>query len=243
MELLSEVERSFIQTAYAIRPELYWRGFKRLFRHDNCRLLFHFAIDKVSDMRTTFPFLFLGAGKADYYEHSSITIKFRRTVAPEEVEQLIKLVPAALYTDPFDFKGSFTSAWNDSYIQHAIQEYHGRPEDKLPTGRHELLWCSDNAIVSFEKTIIRWLMKVNAKVPIELVLRAIEPGTDGIQFSPWHHWSVRSVIPIIESWIENFPKITEAEAAEFKTLFLGIAGYVKLPEVMVRRIAERFPAK
>lgn len=191
-------------------------------------------------MRASYPFLFLGAGKASFYEHYAMKVKFVRTPSVSEAELIMRIVPCALYIDPFDFKGSLTMAWNDSYVQQGIQQCYGRRADVRPQHLHELYWCSDNAILAFEKAIIRWLMRVHAFVPIELVYRPVDPVSDGIVFSDWHDWSVREVVSVVEKWSVDPSAIREANEQSFRDLLLGIANYAQLSEETARRIVERY---
>ncbi|HEY0654842.1 MAG TPA: hypothetical protein VGD65_17010 [Chryseosolibacter sp.] len=54
-----------------------------------------------------------------------------------------------------------TAAWNDAYIQHAVQLNYGKPYDQPPPGVHEFFWCSQAAVVSKSRSI-QWLTKVTS---------------------------------------------------------------------------------
>ena len=162
---------------------------------------------------TAYPFPFLGAGAASYFEFGEIVVWFAAPV-PTRARAAIKRAIPAPFRRSVDWEGPILYAGNgDQFINfHITQAYPRRARDREEPDyedggfgdERDMLPSSDQS-ARFEADIVTWLRELHAERPIALVLRREDSEAGGTHLDRWHRWSAQHAVEHILPLLEPFP--------------------------------------
>ncbi len=123
-----------------------------------------------------FPFLFLGAGEAAYFERAEVHVRFARAARPGERRKIAAAVPVPLRD---------ARTWEDGDRQLMVasgQVVHRDMKGAAATKERR-----------FNAEIDAWLAAAHAIVPIAYAYRGEDGEAGGTELSRWHTWSVQQL--------------------------------------------------
>jgi hypothetical protein len=177
-----------------------------------------------------YPFPFVGAGLARYFEWGSIFVKFHSVPDDEMIRAIVHSSPPPMRPEAEHFQGKILYAISGQYINRDIEIAYGKREQQ---GDHaDVLRCSVEALKGFEKDTERWLKEIHAICPIEIVVRPEEiEATDGTQLSDWHYESLKEIDSLFKKWVNEPMDEARYSQAFFLSLLNGLLVYHRPKEI------------
>lgn len=167
-----------------------------------------------------FPFLFVGAGDASYFEWAEVHVCFTREPTAAEKEAIAAKVPKPL-CDSIDFAGVHLMVASDQHAHVWIAENYqsdpaseddedtdieGEDEDSFDEdGEGRFFFAETSQVTRFNEHIERWLHEAHAICPILVAYRHEDWESGGTELSDWHTASVAripEILPAFESVLE-----------------------------------------
>ena len=161
----------------------------------------------MNQKKIKYPFPFLGAGEANYYDWTSIQVLFKETPSEEQKKQIQEKVPLPIVAISWD--NNILIAENEYRIHIDIANtYHTKdgldPENKEDWKNEDLFLASDSQVNAFNKDIEKWLKYTHEIANIIFAFRETDEVT---LFSDWHTYSlnqINSILPYFNDVITNF---------------------------------------
>ena len=148
-----------------------------------------------------FPFPFIGAGPATYYESCAIYIRFVRVPKPRELRAIKRAAPDALHAIRLDGKDLLAAG------------------DLEPRGSHARL----------NEAIERWLIAAHACCPIAVAVRPEDLESGGTKLSAWHAASVKTIGTVLAGFADVMRGKGSELAGELFAHLLATVGAKSLP--------------
>ncbi len=146
-----------------------------------------------------FPFPFVGAGEASYFEWASVHVEFRREPSAEERAAIAARVPPPLQ-DSVDFVGSHLAVASDQFAHVAMAFAYGDDSEAVTFleegGR--FFFASDDQVHAFNLDTDAWLFHCHDICPILVAFRAEDAESGGTELSAWHAWSLARVADLLD---------------------------------------------
>ncbi len=172
-----------------------------------------------TETRREWPFLFVGAGEASYFEWAEVHVLF----ASEPNEQMRAViedgVPPPL-RDSIDWNGEHLMIASDQFAHVAIAEAYASDEDDVEeedeVEEEGWFFAGDAQVARFNGAIEGWLHEANRICPILVAYRHEDGESGGTELSPWHEWSARQtdrLLPALEPILERGVEDAKAHAA------------------------------
>ena len=155
-------------------------------------------------MTTSFPFPFIGAGDAQYFEWSEVHIVFEREPTKVERKAIKKRVPPPL-TDTVDFEGRHLMAASDQFAHAWIIEHYEKSDDDETDDDVSggFPFAADSRVAAFNADIEAWLQFAHSQCPIVVAYRGQDWEAGGTNLSTWHDWSVAQAVSFLEQFDED----------------------------------------
>ena len=158
-----------------------------------------------------YSFLFIGAGKATYFEFAGIQVVFKNTPNKEQKEQIEKCVPPPI-GDELYWDENIVSASSHQFAHVDIANTYPTkdgfgPEDEKTWSEDRWFFAADSQVDAFNNDIERWLHQIHRISPVLLAFRREDSESGGTEFSDWHRWSLKkinSILPFFDPVIEEF---------------------------------------
>lgn len=148
-----------------------------------------------------YPFPFVGAGDARYFERAWLFVRLKR--APKKSEQafIAEHVPP-----PFrwllNVSGHYlTVACEETLHLEIIDTYEADDGDSDDEGGR-VTFAAPSRVHRFNEGIEHWLRAVHEVTPIVVAVRPQDGEAGGTDFSDWHHWSLSQ--PVFDDLMNGF---------------------------------------
>lgn len=170
----------------------------------------------------TYPFPFVGAGRTQPFEKSSLYVRFVEPPDDGLAARIARDRPA-----PFGIRRGDGDLWlNSDDTLHAgiVGAYRGRLDGDG--------FADAPAVRRFDEAVEAWLVAVHELAPIRFALRPLDAESDTPKFSAWHRWSVRQVpalLPLLDAVLSAGEETSDAEIAR-QIVTMAQMSRVKLPD-------------
>lgn len=152
-----------------------------------------------------YPFPFVGAGEAQYFEWAEVHVVFERSPTRVEQAAITATVPPPL-TDSVDFDDSFLMVASDQFAHATIAEtYEADPgdaglEEESDEDFGRFFFAASSQVTKFNADTERWLKEAHAICPILVAFRAEDWEAGGTELSKWHDWSIAQSDAILSNF-------------------------------------------
>lgn len=183
-----------------------------------------------------YPFPFIGAGLANYFEYCSIYLRFEKVPDNNVIDKIKNSLPPPLEIGADDVHGHILAVTTEQFVNVQLQKLYDK-KNALRSPMEE----GDGTPVSyeaFEKDIERWLKDVHRLCPIEVAFRRPDEDIGGTTFSDWHQASVSEIGELFKKWAHESPDDYDDDELEyFRLIMLWVSEY---SNVDVKEFMKRF---
>lgn len=176
-----------------------------------------------------YPFAFVGAGEAGYFEWAEVHVLFQRAPSSKDQAVISERVPPPL-RDSIDFDGRHLVVASGQFVHTAMMEaYEKAPDDSSEdTFEDGFGFAANSKVSAFNADIEQWLRAAHEQCPIAAAYRAQDWEAGGTELSDWHRWTMAHP----ERLLASFDGIdVEADPAGF--MLRGILRQLAQAEVRI----------
>lgn len=170
----------------------------------------------MTNSEQNFPFPFIGAGEASYFEWAEVHVEFAREPSEREKAAIAERVPPPL-RDSIDFTGTHLLVASDQFAHMSMAETYEaseddrEEEDDIEEDEYEerFFFAKDSQVHAFNQDIEAWLRYSHEQCPIRVAFRAEDYESGGTELSDWHEWSVKQVPALLDQKFKSVLETTE----------------------------------